>query len=60
MKSMLKTFAAGLIAASALTAVTAATASFASAETVLRLDEVAVGVDPLDMAQHVEPSQVVP
>jgi peptide/nickel transport system substrate-binding protein len=47
MKSMLKTFAAGLIAATALTAVTAATATNASAETVLRLDEVAVGeIDP--------------
>ncbi|MGD9912535.1 MAG: ABC transporter substrate-binding protein [Rhizobiaceae bacterium] len=47
MKSILKTLAAGLIAATALTAVTAATAGVAAAETVLRLDEVAVGeLDP--------------
>ncbi len=47
MKSILKTFAAALVAASALTAVTASTATVASAETVLRLDEVAVGeLDP--------------
>lgn len=47
MKGMLKTFAAALVAASALTAVTAATAGIAAAQTVLRLDEVAVGeLDP--------------
>ncbi|MGE0503536.1 MAG: ABC transporter substrate-binding protein [Rhizobiaceae bacterium] len=47
MRSILKTFAAALVAASALTAVTAASVTTASAETVLRLDEVAVGeLDP--------------
>lgn len=47
MKSIVKTFAAALVAASALTAVTAATVGTAAAETVLRLDEVAVGeLDP--------------
>jgi peptide/nickel transport system substrate-binding protein len=47
MTRLLNTFAAALISATALTAATAASVSLASAETVLRLDEVAVGeLDP--------------
>ena len=55
MRHLLKPFAAALVAATALTGVTAATMNSASAETVLRLDEVAVGeLDPAKASDYAD------
>jgi peptide/nickel transport system substrate-binding protein len=55
MKSMLRPLAAALITATSLTAVAFATAVPASAETVLRLDEVPVGeLDPAKATDYVD------
>ena len=55
MKSLLKPLAAALIAATSLTGIAITTASPAAAETVLRLDEVAVGeLDPAKATDYAD------
>ena len=55
MKSMLKPFAAALVAATSLAAIATVSATPAAAETVLRLDEVAVGeLDPAKASDYAD------
>jgi peptide/nickel transport system substrate-binding protein len=55
MKTTLKPFAAALVAATSLTAIAVVTATPAAAETVLRLDEVAVGeLDPAKATDYAD------